>query len=66
MKNWSILEKYQVQFRFELFNAFNNPVMGNPDTWPNDFGGTLGQINAGAGSAANASRIGQAALKFSF
>ncbi|HKD59504.1 MAG TPA: carboxypeptidase-like regulatory domain-containing protein [Terracidiphilus sp.] len=66
MKNWSILEKYQVQFRFELFNAFNHPVMGNPDTWPNDFGGTLGQINAGAGSAANASRIGQAALKFSF
>lgn len=66
MKNWSILEKYQIQFRFELFNAFNHPVMGTPDTWPNDSGGTFGQINAGSGSAANASRVGQAALKFTF
>lgn len=66
MKNWSILERYQIQFRFELFNAFNHPVMNTPDTWPNDFGGTFGQINAGAGSAANASRVGQAALKFTF
>ena len=64
MKNWAILEKYQVQFRFEFFNAFNHPVMANPDTWPND--STFGQINAGKGSAGNASRVGQAALKLSF
>jgi hypothetical protein len=64
MKNWSILEKCQLQFRFEMFNAFNHPVMGNPDTNPSD--STFGQINAGKGSAGNASRVGQAALKLTF
>ncbi len=64
MKNWSILEKYQIQFRFEMFNAFNHPVMGNPDTNPSS--STFGQINGGKGYAANASRLGQAALKFTF
>ncbi len=37
---------------------------GNPDTNPTS--STFGQINGGRGSAANASRLGQAALKFSF
>jgi hypothetical protein len=64
MKNWSILERYQLQFRFEFFNAFNHPVMGNPDTGPSD--STFGKINNGSGSAANASRVGQAALKLTF
>ncbi len=64
MKNWSLLERYKLQFRFEMFNAFNHPVMGNPDTNPTD--STFGQINNGHGSAANVSRVGQAALKFSF
>jgi hypothetical protein len=64
MKNWSILEKYQIQFRFELFNAFNHPIMASPDTTTTD--STFGQINGGTGTVANSSRIGQAALKFSF
>jgi len=63
MKNWSV-ERYQVQLRFELFNAFNHPVMSNPDTNPTD--ATFGQINAGRGSTRNAARIGQAALKITF
>jgi hypothetical protein len=64
MKNWSILEKYQVQLRFEFFNAFNHVVMGTPDMTPTD--STFGQINGGTGSDAATPRIGQAALKFSF
>ena len=64
MKNWSIREQYQLQFRFELFNAFNHPIMGGPDTSPTD--STYAEVNNGHGSVANVSRVGQAALKFTF
>jgi hypothetical protein len=76
MKNWSILEKYQLQFRFELYNAFNHPIMGNPDASPPSGSGPLGggdgcagEINCGnngLGSPNNQTRIGQAALKLTF
>ena len=64
MKNWAIRERYQVQLRFEFFNAFNHVVMGTPDTSPTD--STFGQINGGQGSDAATPRVGQAALKFTF
>lgn len=67
MKNWSILEKYQLQLRFELFNAFNHPIMSNPDNTPGD--STFGQINGGnggLGGTSNTPRVGQAAMKFTF
>ena len=64
MKNWAIRERYQLQFRFELFNAFNHPIMSTPDMTPTD--STFGQINGGRGAVANVSRVGQAALKFTF
>jgi hypothetical protein len=63
-KNWPIRERYNLQFRFEMFNAFNHPVLGTPDTNPSD--STFGQINEGNGYAVNASRIVQAAAKFTF
>lgn len=63
-KNWPIRERYNLQLRFEMFNALNHPVMGNPDTNPSD--STFGQINGGNGDAVNASRVGQAAAKFTF
>jgi hypothetical protein len=71
MKNWSILERYQLQFRFELYNAFNHPIMGNPDASTGDKGGDscAGQINCyngGLGSPSNSTRVGQAAMKFTF
>ena len=71
MKNWSILERYKLQFRFELFNAFNHPIMANPDASTGDGGGDScsGQINCsngGFGGTSNTPRIGQAALKFTF
>ena len=64
MKNWSFREAYKLQFRFEMFNALNHAIMGNPDTNPSS--STFGQINGGAGFAVNASRVGQVALKFTF
>jgi hypothetical protein len=64
MKNWAVMERYRLQFRVEFFNAFNHAVMSTPDTNPSD--STFGQINGGSGSAANQSRIGQAALKVTF
>ncbi len=67
MKNWTIMERYQLQFRFELFNAFNHPIMSNPDTTPTD--STFGAINGGnggLGGVSNTTRVGQAALKLTF
>jgi hypothetical protein len=64
MKSFPILEKYQLQLRFEFFNAFNHVVMGTPDTTPTD--STFGQINGGTGSDAATPREIQGALKFTF
>ncbi len=73
MKNWSILERYKLQFRFELFNATNHPVMSNPDASPPSGtaggDGCAGEINCGnggLGGTSNTTRIGQAALKLTF
>jgi hypothetical protein len=70
MKNWTILEKYQLQFRFELYNATNHPVMSNPSANPGDAGGSseepINNYNGGFGGTSNTTRIGQAALKLTF
>jgi hypothetical protein len=68
-KNWSILENYKLQFRFEFFNATNHPVMSGPNAIPGDAGGGPAQINGGnngLGGTSNTPRVGQAALKFTF
>jgi hypothetical protein len=64
IKNFPVLERYTLQVRFEMFNAFNHPIMSTPDTTPTD--SSFGQINGGRGSVANNARVGQAALKFTF
>jgi hypothetical protein len=38
MKRWSILERMNLQFRWEAFNAFNHPTFGSP---AGDYGNTV-------------------------
>jgi hypothetical protein len=69
MKNFTIHEKFQLQARFELYNATNHPVMSNPSANPGDAGGGPAQINGGNngfGGTSNSTRYGQAALKLTF
>ena len=60
-KNWTIVEGYRLQFRWELFNALNHPSFGNPDN-------TFGDSNFGkiTGLGPIAPRLMQAAVKFTF
>jgi len=59
-KNFPFKEQYRVQFRCEMFNAFNHPSWGDPNTsWPLP---TTGQIT----STSNTGREIQFALKFYF
>ena len=34
MKNWEIQDRYHLQFRWEMFNAFNHPSFGSPGNDP--------------------------------
>jgi hypothetical protein len=60
-KNWTIVEGYSLQFRWEMFNAFNHPSFGNPDNNLGD-GNSFGRVN----SVTIFPRVMQAALKFTF
>lgn len=68
-KNWTFRERYGVQFRWEMFNAFNQPSFGNPNagnqisTAGVNSGGGEGKITGTGGEAA---RLGQMALKVTF
>jgi Carboxypeptidase regulatory-like domain len=61
MKNWDFHEKNNIQFRWEMYNAFNHPNFGKPDTTPTD--PNFGQIT---GLGPIAPRVMQAAIKVSF
>lgn len=61
IKNWSIVENYRLQFRWEMFNAFNHPNFGTPVStvgW-----GGYGKIQS---LGFVPPRVMQAGLKFSF
>ena len=60
VKNFPFKERYSVQFRWELFNAFNYVQFGAPVTDPSN--PSFGQIV----SQTNANRVMQAALKLYF
>jgi hypothetical protein len=60
-KNWTMFERYHLQFRWEMFNAFNHPNFGNPDSNATD-GNSFGQIT----SLQLPMRVMQAGLKFTF
>lgn len=61
MKNWTMRERYKVQFRWELFNAFNHANFGQPDANPSS--GTYGRITA---TGPIKPRVMQAGLKLTF
>jgi outer membrane receptor protein involved in Fe transport len=61
IKNWRVRETDQLQFRWEMFNAFNHPSFGLPDTSPTD--SNFGQITA---IGAIPPRVMQAGVKLSF
>ncbi len=59
LKDMHITEAKFVQFRFELFNAFNHAQFTNPS-------GSVTNANFGKVTSARTARVGQVALKFMF
>lgn len=60
-KNFKIMERIKVQFRFEAFNAFNHPRFGAPNTNPTS--SNFGRVDP---TQQNNARQIQMALKLSF
>lgn len=67
-KNWRMFEKYTLQFRWEMFNAFNHPSFSTPNaTNQISTGGTnAGGIEGTITSIFGAPRVMQGALKLTF
>ncbi|WP_254063702.1 TonB-dependent receptor [Granulicella sp. S190] len=61
LKNWAYRDRYRMQFRWEMFNAFNRPSFANPNNDPSS--GNFGQITT---IGPIAPRLMQAALKLTF
>lgn len=61
MKNWTFEARYGIQFRWEMFNAFNHPSFASPNTDPTS--SNFGQIT---GTGAIPPRVMQVALKLKF
>ena len=61
VKNWKVRESYGVQFRWELFNAFNHASFATPNNDPTS--ANFGQITS---IGPIAPRVMQGALKLSF
>jgi hypothetical protein len=61
-KLFDVTERMNVEFRFELFNAFNHPAFGLPDPFIDDGPGSAGVIT----STVVPSRQLQFGLKFNF
>jgi hypothetical protein len=68
-KNWTIYREYSLQFRWEMYNAFNHPNFGTPNTTNqigpdgSSVGGTEGVITA---LGSEPPRIMQGGLKITF
>jgi hypothetical protein len=61
LKNWTVRERYGLQFRWEMFNAFNHASFNTPVNDPSS--ANFGQITSVGPIPA---RVMQGALKFSF
>ena len=61
IKNWRVRERYQMQFRWEMFNALNHPSFGTPSNDPTS--ANFGQITS---TGAVPPRVMQGAVKVDF
>lgn len=59
MKNFVFRERFRIQFRAEMFNAFNHTNFGIPGT-------AFGSPQFGVINSARAARVTQLGLKFYF
>lgn len=66
LKNLPITESKTLQFRAELFNAFNHAQFGNPDGNFNDTPDTSAKTGFGYINSAGDARVAQVAMKFIF
>ena len=55
-KNFQIVERMKLQLRFDVFNAFNHPRFGAPDTNPGD--STFGRVTPSQQNQARSVEIG--------
>lgn len=68
-KNWTFRDRYGLQFRWEMFNALNQPSFSAPNAGNQisntgiNVGGSEGQITS---TGAEPARIGQMAVKVTF
>ena len=68
-KNWTFRDRYGLQFRWEMFNALNQPSFSAPNAGNQisntgiNVGGSEGQITS---TGSEPARIGQMALKVTF
>jgi hypothetical protein len=55
-KNFHIIERVRLQLRFDVFNAFNHPRFGGPDTNPGD--STFGRVTPSQQNQARSIELG--------
>ncbi len=63
IKNWRVAERYALQFRWEMFNAFNHASFSNPNNDASPGNASEGQITS---IGPIPPRVMQGALKFTF
>jgi hypothetical protein len=61
-KNFAVTERHRVQFRWEMFDAFNHPNFRAPSSWTLSSGAAFGRIT----NTTSSPRVMQFGLKYAF